>query len=124
MLSFKEKVYNVVKTIPQGTVASYGQIALMIGIPRTARQVGWVLAKVTDEQQIPWWRIINNKGYISIKNNEYSAMEQKQKLEKENIKVTDDFQIDIKKYRYIINQKGITELEIDSDSLEKLLRII
>jgi methylated-DNA-protein-cysteine methyltransferase-like protein len=124
MLSFKEKVYNAVKTIPQGTIASYGQIALMIGIPRAARQVGWILAKVTDDQQIPWWRIINNKGYISIKNNEYSALEQKKKLENENIKVTDDFQIDMKLYRYTINQQDIEKLEIDTDSLEKLLKII
>lgn len=124
MLSFKEKVYNAVKTIPHGTVASYGQIALMIGIPRAARQVGWVLAQVTEEQQIPWWRIINNKGYISIKNNEYSTIEQKKKLKNENIKVTEDFQIDIKKYRYTITQQDIEKLEIDSDSIEKLLKII
>lgn len=124
MLPFKEKVYNAVKTIPQGKVASYGQIALMIGIPRAARQVGWILAKVTEEQQIPWWRIINNKGYISIKNNEYSAIEQKKRLEKENIKVTPDYQIDMKIYRYTIQQQDIEKLEIDSDSLEKLLKAL
>jgi methylated-DNA-protein-cysteine methyltransferase-like protein len=99
MEKFSELVIKIVKTIPKGKVASYGQIALIAGEPRAARQVGWILNQKSDEQT-PWWRIINNSGRISIKHPEISALEQKELLEKEGIKVTKNFEIDIKKYRW------------------------
>ena len=123
MTPFKERVCKIVKTIPYGKIASYGQIALMAGIPRAARQVGWVLNQLGSDE-IPWWRIINNKGYISIKNNEYSALEQKTKLEAEGIVVGKNLTVDISKYRYTPTSKAIKKLELDQESLEKLFKII
>ena len=98
MEKFSDLVLKTVKTIPKGKVASYGQVALMAGEPRAARQVGWILNQKSDEQT-PWWRVINNSGRISIKHPEYSALLQKELLEKESVKVSDDFGIDIEKYR-------------------------
>jgi methylated-DNA-protein-cysteine methyltransferase related protein len=97
---FKDKVLAAVMSVPPGCVASYGQIALMAGDPRAARQVGWILNKNGDKDNIPWWRIINNSGRISIKNPEYSAQMQRDLLRKEGVKVSEDFQIDIEKYRF------------------------
>jgi methylated-DNA-protein-cysteine methyltransferase-like protein len=99
MEKFSDLVIKIVKTIPKGKVASYGQIALIAGEPRAARQVGWILNQKSDGQT-PWWRVINNSGRISIKHPEISALEQKELLEKERIKVTKNFEIDIKKYRW------------------------
>ena len=61
---------NFVKKIPRGRVASYGQVAAACGNPRAARQVGAIL-RLADisASKIPWWRVVNNRGIISIKGN-------------------------------------------------------
>jgi len=99
MEKFSDLVLKIVKTIPKGRVASYGQVALMAGEPRAARQVGWVLNQKSDDKT-PWWRVINNSGRISIKHPEISALEQKGLLEKEGVKVGNNFEIDIEKCRW------------------------
>lgn len=101
MDGFKEKVLSFVSKIPKGQVASYGQIAAALGSPRSARQVGWVLRGSDFPGKLfPWWRVVNNKGEISIKGNP-TATKQQQKtlLEKEGIKVSSEFTLDIEKYR-------------------------
>lgn len=98
MTRFSDTVLAVVKSIPRGKVASYGQVALIAGKPRAAREVGWILNQKSNEET-PWWRVINNSGRISIKHSEFDALMQKQLLENESIKVSDKFEIDIEKYR-------------------------
>lgn len=104
-MNFKEKVIAVVNTVPKGKVVSYGQVAVACGSPRAARQVGWMLHLLDgDSATTPWWRVINNLGYISIKGNVLSTPnEQKRLLLKERIAVTDDMKIDIEKYRHYFN---------------------
>ncbi len=99
-ISFKQKVIQIVNSIPFGTVASYGQVALLADSPRAARQVGWILNKLEGKTEVPWWRIINNSGRISIKGSHYNALDQKERLLEEGIIVDEDFNIDIEKYRY------------------------
>lgn len=100
-MNFKEKVIEAVKEIPKGKVVSYGQVAAVCSSPRAARQVGWILHTLDGNNSVPWWRVINNLGYISIKGNLMSTpLAQKKFLEREKVKVTDDMQIDIEKYRY------------------------
>ncbi|MCA9375067.1 MGMT family protein [Candidatus Dojkabacteria bacterium] len=66
-MKFFEQVYEIVKNIPEGKVSTYGQIASMLGNPRLARQVGFALRRLsTNEKDIPWWRVVNRDGYISI----------------------------------------------------------
>ncbi len=91
--SFKDRVLEEVRKIPKGRVASYGQIALFAGKPRGAREVGWILNRWGDEGGTPWWRVINSKGYISIKHNEISALEQKRLLEEDGVDVEEDFSV-------------------------------
>jgi methylated-DNA-protein-cysteine methyltransferase related protein len=101
MSPFTQKVIEAVQMIPPGKVMSYGQIALYIGAPRAARQVGWTLRNIGPETTIPWWRVINQKGRISIKGNFYADRElQKKLLEAEGIEVN-DFQVEMGKYRFI-----------------------
>jgi len=64
-LSLYEQVYSLVCLIPEGKVATYGQIARLIGRPRHARQVGYALAALPDEHGVPWQRVVNAKGEIS-----------------------------------------------------------
>lgn len=65
MTSRFEKIYQIIKRIPKGKVATYGQIAAMAGIPRGARTVGWALAILQDDT-VPWHRVINAQGRSSF----------------------------------------------------------
>jgi methylated-DNA-protein-cysteine methyltransferase-like protein len=60
-----KRIYGVVKKVPRGRVATYGQIAAIAGIPRHARQVGYALHALPAESKLPWHRVINARGEIS-----------------------------------------------------------
>ncbi|MBI2414429.1 MGMT family protein [candidate division WWE3 bacterium] len=115
MTKFKENVIKIVSKIPYGKVMSYGQVALCASFPRGARQVGWILNKLNYEEtkNLPWWRVVNNEGRISIKNSEYLPPEQKQKLEAEGLKIKKDLTFDINNYRYIPTPEEYLELTDD-----------
>lgn len=97
-MNFSNRVYKVVSKIPKGKVTSYGFTATLLGKPRAARQVGWALFNMVEGQAIPWWRVINSKGYISIKKPNAPKELQKHLLEKDGIQVSDKFMVDLKKY--------------------------
>ena len=120
MSKFSEGVIQIVNMIPKGKVVSYGQIALYLGMPRAAREVGWVLNKLESGTQTPWWRVVNNKGYLSIKGSEYTAQDQRELLVREGIEVGEDFTFDIEKYRFVPNEKVIKKLQIDSSYLDMI----
>ena len=58
-----ERVYAAVRLIPRGSVATYGQIARLLGFPRAARQVGWAMRCCSDD--IPWQRVVKDSGEIA-----------------------------------------------------------
>ncbi len=63
---FFAQVYQVVRRIPPGKVATYGQIARLLGQPRAARTVGWALQALPDGSDIPWQRVVNSQGTLSL----------------------------------------------------------
>lgn len=66
MPDFRSLVLDIVRAVPQGKVVTYGQVALLAGSPRAARQVGTVLHGIRyEEQDVPWQRVINAAGGIS-----------------------------------------------------------
>ncbi len=65
-LSFAERVQRVVAAIPEGRVTSYGAVAAICGAPRAARGVGAVLNGLAPEEEVPWWRVVNRIGVLSI----------------------------------------------------------
>lgn len=87
MASFFDQVYLVVQQIPEGKVASYGQVAAILGAPRAARTVGWALASLreSNEDAVPWQRVINSQGRISIRNLRHGVDEQRNLLEAEGV---------------------------------------
>ena len=103
MQDFKQRVIKFIQQVPRGKVASYGQVAAFAGSPRAARQVGGILKSVdVSINTIPWWRVINSQGAISIKGNWTATKElQRNLLKKEGIKVDKDYKLDIKKYRWL-----------------------
>jgi methylated-DNA-protein-cysteine methyltransferase-like protein len=66
-ISPHQRFYTVVKKIPRGKVATYGQIAALAGMPRHARQAGYALAAIPVDVKIPWHRVINAQGRISLR---------------------------------------------------------
>ncbi len=101
MSKFIDKVIILVSLIPPGKVVSYGQIATKLGSPRLARQVGWALHSSEGKNDIPWWRVINKRGQITIKGSFVNTPSlQKKLLGMEGVTVSDLFEIDIEKYRF------------------------
>ncbi len=94
-----QKIIEVIKSIPAGRVATYGQIARLAGLPNGARQVVRILHTCTSKHDLPWHRVIKAKGEIalSIYN---GAEEQKAMLEAEGIRFVGEFRIDLKKYQW------------------------
>lgn len=100
-MDFADIVYEKVRLIPRGMVATYGQIAALAGSPRAARMVGTALRRLPATTDVPWHRVINGKGYISIENLEVPAEEQANKLMAEGVVVTLEnglFVVDLKQY--------------------------
>ncbi len=83
-LTYKE-IYGVAKNIPRGRVATYGQIAAITGIPGQPRQVGYALNALRGARSVPWHRVINAKGEISIRTQLGCEKVQRVLLEREGI---------------------------------------
>ena len=98
--SFFERVWLVVSQIPRGKVASYGQIAAILGHPQAARTVGWALNALSAAQadEVPWQRVINSAGRISISRADLSADIQRARLEEEGVEFDERGCIDWKRY--------------------------
>jgi methylated-DNA-protein-cysteine methyltransferase-like protein len=62
-----ERFYEVIRRIPRGRVATYGQIASLAGLPRHARQVGYALHALAENSDVPWHRVINARGEVSAR---------------------------------------------------------
>jgi methylated-DNA-protein-cysteine methyltransferase-like protein len=95
-MQFFEKVHVLVRHIPPGRVASYGQIARLLGQPHAARTVGWALRAVTQESGIPWYRVLNAAGRSSL--SAEGAAEQKRLLEAEGVVVGSNGRVDLKRF--------------------------
>lgn len=98
--NFYFKVYNIVRRIPRAKVATYGQVAALAGAPRSARIVGWALRNQS-KGSVPWQRVVNKAGMISIENMDAPKEEQARLLELEGIEVErrdGNLFVDLKKF--------------------------
>lgn len=92
-----ELVYRVVRRIPPGQVATYGQVARILGMPRGARTVGWALRALPEGSGVPWQRVVNARGGISFSPGGYAASVQQALLEEEGV-VFERGRIDLRVY--------------------------
>jgi len=100
MTEFTEQVLDIIKSIPYGHVMTYGQIAAIAGNPRGARQVSRILHSMSGAHQLPWHRVINSQGGISLTGE--GGFVQTQLLLSEGIEVRHK-RVDLKRYRYDFN---------------------
>jgi methylated-DNA-protein-cysteine methyltransferase-like protein len=83
-----EKIYATVRSIPAGCVATYGEVASESGLPRQARLVGYALHNLPPESDVPWHRVINAHGKISLSDLDGMYEEQMRLLRKEGVVFT------------------------------------
>jgi methylated-DNA-protein-cysteine methyltransferase-like protein len=82
-----ELIYSVVRRIPRGRVATYGQVATLAGLAGHARQVGYALNALPDGTVVPWHRVVNAAGKISARATPGGEMVQQLLLEKEGVRL-------------------------------------
>ncbi len=82
--SMYDRIYGVVKTIPAGKVASYGQIARIAG-RCSARNVGYAMSSVPVDSGVPWHRVVNSRGMVSVRSHGQECTAQRQLLEGEGV---------------------------------------
>ena len=97
MTKFTEDVLEIIKMIPKGKVMTYGQIAALANSPRGARQVSRILHSMSSKHNLPWHRVINSKGTISLTGE--PGFIQSKMLVSEGIDVIDK-KIDLKKHLF------------------------
>lgn len=89
------RIYRVVRRIPRGRVATYGQIARIAGLANRARQVGYALHALEEDSGVPWQRVVNHRGEVSARS--FAGMERVQRalLEAEGIEFDERGRIDL-----------------------------
>ena len=96
----RERIYHTIARIPEGTVATYGQIAVLVGDGLGPRQVGRALAEMPRKVNCPWHRVINARGEISRRKGSKTAhLLQQKRLEREGI-VFKSGRVDLQIYRW------------------------
>ncbi len=98
-LTLRQRIFTIVKEVPKGYIATYGQVANLAGLPGYARVVGQTLSKLPSDTQLPWHRVISATGKISVLEDSESFLEQKKRLLNEGITFTKT-RINLKEYQW------------------------
>jgi methylated-DNA-protein-cysteine methyltransferase-like protein len=114
--SFFEQVHQVVRCIPPGRVATYGQIARILGMPHVARTVGWALQAIPEGSDVPWQRVINSRGTISFPPGSPGATLQRALLEDEGIVFDEKGRVNLRVYGW----KGLDPVQIEAGDFERV----
>ena len=96
--NFFERVYEIVRQIPEGKVTSYGAIAKALGTARSARMVGWAMNASHNLDDVPAHRVVNRKGLLSGKHHFDGTNLMQQLLENEGVKIKDNTGQNFKKH--------------------------
>ena len=94
-----QQIYATVRRIPRGRVATYGQIAKITG-GCTARMVGYAMSALPPELNVPWHRVINSQGKVSVRKRGDGADDQRKMLELEGIRFDHKGRVDLSKVRW------------------------
>lgn len=92
--------YAIIRKIPRGKVATYGQIAALAGYPRHARHVGFALSALPAGSKVPWHRVVNSQGQISRRGLDGNDEWQRVLLEEEGVEFGAQGRIALKRYRW------------------------
>ena len=93
------RIYSVIEDIPEGRVASYGQIAELAGVPRGARQVAYALRCLPSGHSLPWFRIITASGKLAFAPDTRAFKTQRNKLRDEGVRV-ENGKVSMREFRW------------------------
>jgi len=96
----RERIYDIVRRIPKGRVATYGQIAILAELRGHARQIGYAMAALPNDSDVPWHRVINAKGYCSPRATPGGDRRQRKLLERERVRFDDTGRVSLAKFRW------------------------
>ncbi len=94
-----QRIYAVVRQVPSGQVATYGQVAALAGLPGHARQVGYALHALKDPS-VPWHRVINARGEVSARSEPGPEPLQEMMLRDEGLEFDSRGRVDLRRYRW------------------------
>lgn len=94
-----ERIWSIVRRIPRGKVATYGSIAELARIPNGARQVGYALHALRDESGVPWHRVLNARGAISLRSGGHDVT-QRLRLEREGVRFDAGGRTDLERFQW------------------------
>ncbi len=118
VLPFTKLVRDLIRSVPPGKVASYGQIAALAGDARQARQVSWILHSSSEVERLPWHRIIASSGRISLPMNGEGRL-QARLLRAEGVAVGPDGRVEMAVFGWIPRRRRRTALDaLDLDALD------
>lgn len=100
-----QRIWQVVALIPAGQVATYGDVAAQAGLPGAARRVGRALKYLPKNTRIPWYRVVNAQGKISLPDGSASKYTQRERLEAEGVVFKANGSLDLKRYRAFIETR-------------------
>src|SRR5205807_2440668 len=93
-----------------------------LGLPRSAREVGWTLNGTEGKVDLPWWRVINRDGFMTIKGTRFNTPDvQKRLLEAEGIEVSQEYQVSMEKYRFIADEALLKKLQLSDMYIQKVI---
>lgn len=98
--SSRARIVEVIRRVPRGRVATYGQIARLAGLAGHARQVGYALADLPEGTRVPWHRVINAQGRISPRAERGADCEQRRRLEAEGIAFDPTDRVNLARYQW------------------------
>jgi len=98
MGDFFQRVWDLVRQIPPGQVATYGEIAEILQSPQAARTVGWALHALPEGTDVPWHRVINCQGRISTSSHPQGYGEQRCLLEMEGVEFDEQGRVNLQTY--------------------------
>lgn len=106
-LNFRDLVWAVVRTIPCGCVATYGQIAALLAAPRSARAVGYMLYFTPQGANVPCQRVVNRFGGLAATYGWGGYARHRADLEADGVEVRDDYTVDLERYRWTPDQDTV-----------------
>lgn len=95
--ALSDRIKRTVRRIPRGKVASYGQVAALAGHPRAARAVVWILHSSSAKAKLPWHRVINSRGTVSLRPG-CGYEEQRARLMAEGVVFDGEGRVDLRRY--------------------------
>jgi methylated-DNA-protein-cysteine methyltransferase-like protein len=100
---FRESVWAFVRSVPEGRVVTYGQVAAMLGVPFGARAVGMVLKNTPSSANVPCQRVVNRWGRLAPVYGQGGFEQHRMELEAEGVEVRPDYTVDLAVYRWEVD---------------------